>query len=54
MYIYWVFLVSVYSVTLCLHVLCVLYKDVHPLVQVNKVSVLFCCLVYDNNMFTGY
>jgi len=44
-YIYWVFPVSVYSVTLCLYVICVhvLYNDVQILVQVNnKVSVLFC------------
>jgi len=35
-------IVSVYSVTFCVYVLCVLYNDVQLLVQVNKVSVLFC------------
>ena len=34
-------IVSVYSVTFCVYVLCVLYNDVQLLVQVNKVSVLF-------------
>ena len=39
---YWVFIISVFSVTLCLYVVCcVLYNDVHILVQVNTVSVLF-------------
>jgi len=45
-YIYWVFIVSVYSVTLCLYVICcVLFNDGQILVQVNKVSVLFYKLV---------
>ena len=48
LYIYWVFIVSVYSVTLCLYaVWCVLFNDVHILVQVGKVfcSVLFCSVL---------
>ena len=28
----------------CVYMLCVLYNDVHPLVQVTKVSVLFCSM----------
>jgi len=48
--IYWVFIVSVYIVTLCLYVVwCVLFNDVH-VVHVNNVSVPFCSVIimYNN------